>query len=1216
VSLVSFLQQRLRARPEGREASAGAPAKALEPRALASMSAALGRSEDPRSVAHVLIEEVRTHFGADVAAVALISEDGAEASGLLAHDASGEIAWWPEVRIDLRTEPSGIASAAFEAAPFAVYDAERSAALRPDLAARFGAKSLAFVPLVSEGHVSAVLAVATTGSPRSFSTDELATLQALAGEAALALDRTRSSSALAEALKRERLVAAIARRVRSELDLDAVLRVAVEETGRAVDVARSFIRLGESGGSMPVAAEWDADGVEPIGAVAERLPASNLAVRERRTVAIADVARARELEDPTLGGRSTLLEIGTQSVLATPILVFDRTIGVFALHRAEPGLWSPGEIALAEAVAREAGLAIHTAQLLRENRRRLEEHVALLQTARVITAELELDAVLQRLVDEVAPLLNADAADCYLIDPVRGTFRCAAVHGLPASLIDFEFPVGRGLAGEAVERRRPVVSTDYAALIRPVEHPAYEEFAGVIVAPVTWSGETRGVLGVGTKDPVRAFSEGDAVLLEAFASLASLALRNAESFEERSRQARIESGFYRIAAVLGETVSLAETVEAVAHAACDALGGDSACVLTPGEQGLLPAGAWSLPEDLEATVAERLLPEAPVLASAARDRRLLASPSLSGDERFGDAWKDLAYHSLLAVPLSVPRTDESGLVVVLFREPRELTDDDLELAVHLAQAARGALERADLFETERNSRTLSQQLAQSGSVVASELDPAAVLDETVQRAPTMLGVEACLFATPEGDELVVAAASGYEGERALGVRSPIASKPSGDVLALGTPVAINDLGPDAGRGRGDPLLAAGFSAYLGVPLSTPEGEGVLAVYSRGPRIWRQEEIDALASLAAGAASALANAELYQRVIHEKERSEAILANIADGIVAVDREGSVVLWNAAAERITGVSAAEALGRQPVEILQRRLESEGGVTGEDRLVSIPRGSEDVWLSLTEAVMRDPAGAVSGRIFAFRDISGERAVEQMKSDFVSAVSHELRTPLTSIYGFAETLLRSDVAFGDEERRTFLGYIASEAERLTRIVDTLLNVARLDSGDLVVNLAPIDVRSLVTEVVAHIEEAAAVAGNGHRFVVDLPEEPLDAHTDRDKLRQVLSQLVDNAVKYSPEGGTVTITGRQAEGAVEFEVADEGVGIPHAEQDRIFRKFYRGEAATREGRLGGTGLGLFIAQGLVSAMGGRISVTSAEGAGSRFVFVIPSAESKVAETA
>jgi signal transduction histidine kinase len=258
----------------------------------------------------------------------------------------------------------------------------------------------------------------------------------------------------------------------------------------------------------------------------------------------------------------------------------------------------------------------------------------------------------------------------------------------------------------------------------------------------------------------------------------------------------------------------------------------------------------------------------------------------------------------------------------------------------------------------------------------------------------------------------------------------------------------------------------------------------------------------------------------------------------------------------------------------------------------------------LSLTEAVMRDPAGAVAGRIFAFRDISTERVVEQMKSDFVTLVSHELRTPLTSIYGFAETLLRQDVLFGEEERQTFLGYIASESERLTTIVDQLLNVARLDTGDLQVNLAPIDVRAIVTDVVEVAEQAPSA--NGHRFVLDLPQEPLDAEADAEKLRQIVGNLVDNAVKFSPGGGTVTIAARRAEGRVEVRVVDEGVGIPEEEQRRIFKKFYRGESVSRDPTATGTGLGLFIAHGLVEKMGGTMWVDSREGRGSSFAFELP----------
>src|SRR2546421_12397099 len=208
------------------------------------------------------------------------------------------------------------------------------------------------------------------------------------------------------------------------------------------------------------------------------------------------------------------------------------------------------------------------------------------------------------------------------------------------------------------------------------------------------------------------------------------------------------------------------------------------------------------------------------------------------------------------------------------------------------------------------------------------------------------------------------------------------------------------------------MLQAGHSAFLGVPVGGAEGAtvGVLAVYATMPREWREEEVEALLAVAASTSAALSNAELYQRVALERERSVAILANIAEGIVAVDRDGKVVLWNSAAEVITGVPASVALGRAPVDVLQRSLELPDEGARGDRLVPIMRGREEVWLSVTEAVMRGPLGAVAGRIFAFRDISGDRLVEQGKSGFVSTGSHELRTTPTSSSGFDQTLLSTD--------------------------------------------------------------------------------------------------------------------------------------------------------------------------------------------------------------
>jgi PAS domain S-box-containing protein len=1088
--------------------------------AVAAMSNALARTRDPVGVARPLVRQVRELLGVQFAAVVLVEDDGDTARGILGELDGRDVDWWRELRLDLRDEPSGIASAVFDAAPVSVYDVQSSSRVSPRLVERLGAKSGAWVPMIAEERVAGVLVAATTHEQHEFSPVELALLQALAGEAALAIDRLRSAEALSDALAREQLVAQIARKVRDELDVDEVARVAREE----------------------VRAALHADAV---------------------AVDVAD-------DDPLAADAVSL-----------------------RVERAEP--LDEGERFLVETVAREVAVALQTARLLAENQRRLEQRGALLQAAQVVTGELELDAVLQRLVDEVTKLLRADAADCYLLDRERGVLRCAAVYGLDPKLIGFEFSPEKGVAGLALEGERPVSVHDYEALEERVPHGAYEGFTGALVAPMIWAGETRGVLGVGIRTRGREFDDADVDTIEAFASLASLALRNAETFEERTRQARVQRAFYRIAALLSEPLSLEETLDATAQAAVEALGGDFGAVVMPERTQSAVVGAFELPDDVRSL-------ELPVaLGEAARDGRIVASARTDEDDRLDDAWRNAPFASLLAIPIE---SVVAGLVLVFFMSQRTFTDDDLELARQLAQAANGALERSRLYEAERTARSLSQQLARTGSLLATELDPAAVLEEVVEQARMLLAADGGALAMLEGDDLVVAAATGAGAEDAVGMRSPSTGWLGGDVVQSRAPVAYEDAAADPALVDSDAVLAAGHRAYLGVPLAGVEGvvHGVLAVYAREPRMWREEEIEALSALAANAAGALSNAELYQRVAVEREQSVAILANIADGIVAVDREGLVVVWNAAAEQITGVPAAEAVGRPPAQVLQRDLESDTG--GTNRLVSILRGSEEVWLSLSEAVMRDPAGAIAGRIFAFRDISAERAVEQMKSDFVSTVSHELRTPLTSIYGFAETLLRTDIEFGPEERRTFLGFIASESERLTRIVDALLNVARLDTGDLQVSLEPTDIGAVVADALSTVEAAEV---DGHRFVVDVEDGALHAQADPDKLRQVLDQLVANAIQFSPDGGVVRVEARRRRDGVQISVADEGVGIPPSQRERIFSKFYRGGEG---GPASGTGLGLFIAQGLVSAMGGRIWVDSEEGRGSRFTFELPAARS------
>ncbi|HYY33844.1 MAG TPA: GAF domain-containing protein [Gaiellaceae bacterium] len=1185
-----------------REAEEKASQHRRDAEAISRLSTALTHTASEGEAAARLFDELESALRIERALLAIVDEDERRARGLAARGV--DEAWWREVTLDLDRDQGGIVTVTRERTPFAVFDAASAPNLNRSLVEATEARSAAFVPLLSEGRVAGVL-VAVSTTPRLFSATEMELMVDLANETALALGRSRSAEALQLALDRERLVAKISRRVRSELDLDAVLQVAVEEVGRALGVSRCFIRLGEPRGPLPIRAEWTAEGLEPIGDASERLPASNMAARERRTVAIADVERAAELDARDPRGREMLLGLGTRSVLATPILVFDRMIGVFALHRAEAGLWSAGEVSLTEAVAREIGLAVHTAQLLNQNTRRLEEQAALLKAAQVLTSDLRFESVIQRLVHEVVKLLRADAADCWIFDGHRRLLRCRAVFGVDEGNVGREIAPA-GTFKEVIESGRPVLKRNFATTEEPPPSSDFAVFAEVMDAPITWLGEARGVLGVCARKDGH-FDLADLELLDTFARLASLALHNAESFEERVRQAQVQRGFYRIAEILGSTLSLAETVDALAQAACDALGGAAALVLEPRGDRLHVAGSHDVPAVLAAELAGGLPDSVAPFGASAREERILTASSLADDERLAESLRtllqEIGYRSLLCAPVAGAR-GQLNAAVVLFVGEREFSDDDLALARHLAGAARGAIERSELFEGERRARAFSQRLADVGGVLATKLDPTAAFNEVVREAPALLEASAAVVRVLEDDELVVRAASGERTGDLVRARSSSAAGVAGAVAQSRSSLAVGDARSTPRFVREDPLLRAGQVAVVAVPMFAHGGgfHGVLSVYDRRPRIWRDDEMQALAALAATAAAAFSSANLYARVAEEKERSEAILANIADGIVVVDRNDAIVLWNATAEQITGVPAEEALGRRVSDVLQRELASEMGASPRERQISIPRGGKEVWLSLTEAVMADAAGSVAGRIFTFRDVSSERVVEQMKSDFVATVSHELRTPLTSIYGFAETLLRSDVAFSEAERRTFLGYIGSESERLINIVDDLLNVARLEAGTLGLNIASTDVREVVGETVSRFAER--VDGTVS-FDVHLPRTLVRVRADKEKLKQIVMNLIDNAVKFSPDGGQISVSARRRSDTVEIRVADEGIGIPRADQQRIFTKFYRSEQAALHSPQG-TGLGLFLARGLLAAMGGRIWVESTEGEGSTFVFELP----------
>ena len=351
------------------------------------------------------------------------------------------------------------------------------------------------------------------------------------------------------------------------------------------------------------------------------------------------------------------------------------------------------------------------------------------------------------------------------------------------------------------------------------------------------------------------------------------------------------------------------------------------------------------------------------------------------------------------------------------------------------------------------------------------------------------------------------------------------------------------------------------------------------------------------------ALAIDNSRLYAEVKAQSDATK-VLTHVGDGVFFVDQGGFVRLWNPTAAAITGVAAETAVGKPASEAIPDWSElSERVPVGRTRehvqAATLPFATErgERWISISGVQF------FGGTVYAFRDITEEHRLEELKAEFIATASHELRTPLAAVYGAAQTLRRHDFALDDAGRERFISMIVDESDRLAGIVNQILLANQLEVGRLDLETEPFDAADLVERVV----ESARTHAPAHiSFDIKTSDVPPVA-ADKDRAQQVLVNLVDNAVKYSPGGGKVELGLEPADGAVLFWVADEGMGIPDDEQRRIFEKFYRLDPNMTKG-IGGTGLGLYICSELVERMGGRIWLKSEEGKGSAFYFQLPSA--------
>jgi PAS domain S-box-containing protein len=946
--------------------------------------------------------------------------------------------------------------------------------------------------------------------------------------------------------------------------------------------------------------------------------------RDRRPVWTDDVAA-----DPRFG-HEVFRQFPHQSGLMIPLVIDDEVAGGFyAVWWHERRRLTAEDVILAEQVAAQVGFFLRNTRLFRQTERDRQRLEALQDVSRRLLGAHDTDQILTLITEESRRLLGADAAGLRLVEGDELVLR-ARTEG-PAAAAVMARPrlkVGESLSGIVVCSGAPLVIEDVVddARLDPGHRrgAASVGLHGFLGVPLRARGDVTGVLNLYTRSR-RRFLPDEVALLSALADQASLALDKGALLEEAERGRQLVERLYTVGIAMQRSWERADRLGAFVRGAHEIVGFDRVNVFL-----VTPDGAeleLATTEDGRAPALRLpLAPGAGPFFDAAHGRRpvvvlddgtLAAARPLDADFQ---GHPHLRTRRFVVVPLVVGERVIGVASADNKPSRRPIAASHVEPFSLLCQQLATALEEARHYAESRAREQEATLLYRLTREVTSSLEPDRVLDLVTATTVEALRGDACAIFVPDPartglvylrgrrfdprlmDSLVLRPGEGVVG-RAFEERRPFWTR---DCLA------------DTAREYGPATLAfldepGRPRAILAAPMiSRGQVHGVLAVHGFRPRDFTADEMRLLSALADHAAIAMENARLFEEAQTQKSRLTSIFDSTSDGMMLVDRHGEVVAANRRAGELLGAGPAAVAGSRLVDLLTAQVpDADELARAAGPLFALlaapePGGEGDLELRTTGQILHwvgraTRAGADGpGLTLTFHDVTHEREVSRMKSDFVSFVTHQLRTPLAGIRWMLElsaqgTGLPADTA----------GYIQDAreaAERLIGLVNDLLDIARLESGKLAVEPAEVDVASLTRDVLAELDPL--VRERGHALALHAGA-GATALADVQLLRQVVLNLVGNAVKYTPAGGRIDVRIEAVPGHLRWQVTDTGIGIPREAQRRLFEKFFRADnAVTVETE--GTGLGLYLIKLIVERLRGRVWCESEEGQGSTFGFEVP----------
>ncbi|HEX4994330.1 MAG TPA: GAF domain-containing protein [Methylomirabilota bacterium] len=1084
---------------------------------------------------------------------------------------------------------------------------------------RFPHQSGLVIPLFIDGQVAGAFYLVWWTARRRFEDAELATLQAIGEQAGVLLRNARLHEALNLRATRLHTLARLNQLVSSSLEPDEVL----------AGIASAAVELMQ----VPAVAVWVVD------AAAKRLEiravAGGMSGFPRRPVDIGEgdvgwvAAERRQLEVTDIAGDPRAIapewwrRSGLKSFLAVPIIFQDLLLGVLVLSGRAPFHFGPDDRELLEIFVSQSAAAIAKARLFQDiqDRRRLTEDLFALTQA--MDRSMDLQERVEIFAAAASRALSFDRLNVWLAEDEGLTLHLMAGSDVGPDVAR-RIPLRASGGFQAVwdSGITLMVSTDeQLGQVPPLPrelhaHPVLRtrRFAAV---PLLVQGRPIGIVSVDNKTSRRPITRRGIAHLELFCQQLATSVNNARLYGETRQRERDATILLDVTRKLSATLKLDEVIDLISDGVIEALGCGAAGFYRwdAARSGLVLERSRNHAMDFARPLLLR--PGEGVTGRAYAERRpvwsgdRLADGSLvySGPNAAAMARPD-APRAFAAAPILI-RDEVFGVLGGSYFQPHAFTEREISLLSSLAAQGAVAIENARLYSVTQQNLAGAALLNAAARTLHRTLDVKRLLPDAAGTLAQTFGARRAgivLFEERGASPGDVIAWGDWSHESVRALAEPLRRREAplliADSAARSDLVTVGLLGPEEALAA---FPVRGRSRVLG---------GLLLLFPTA-RALSEAETRLVAAYADQLAMALDNASLFEEAENQKTRLEQVFASTSDGFLVLDLDRRVVALNRQGGTLLGVNPHEVTGRPLARLIETlagsvdwegvggraltaAVEHAGEPADGDLEVRLPERRTLRWLTTPT---RDLLGAVVGTTITLRDVTREREIDRMKTEFVSTVSHELRTPLTSIKGSLHLLLSDDGLVLDETQRHLVDISLKNTDRLIRLINNILDISKMEAGHIHLDLElhrPLDFVEMAVDGIRGFAESRGITVES-QVSTELPT----VRVDFDRMVQVVTNLLSNAIKFSPERGLVTVGARRSGADLEIWVTDQGRGIAPEDVGRLFRKFQQLDGRTVRA-VGGTGLGLAICRGIVEEHGGHIGVDGRPGEGATFTVRLP----------